>query len=102
MIGWLNLGSLILGIIAWILPMINISRYEKRSRNWATFSVASLSACAISLFFQIWSFYERVKAEDWSALMDTISVIASVPAILLVGTLLLNGFTLFMYSDRTE
>lgn len=100
MIGWLNLGSLVLGAIAWILPAINISRYDKRSRNWVTLTIVSISACSISLFFQIWSFYERVKAEDWSALLDTVSVIASVPAILLIGTIILNVITLYIYRDR--
>ncbi|WP_159881832.1 hypothetical protein [Paenibacillus puerhi] len=82
MIAWLNLGSLVLGAVAWILPAINISRYYKRSRDWVTLSMVSIC-----------SFYERVKAEDWSALMDTVSVIASVPAILLIGTILLNVIT---------
>lgn len=71
MIAWLNLGSLVLGLIAWILPAINISRYERRSKYWITLSIVSLSACSISLFLQICSFYERVKAEDWSALMES-------------------------------
>lgn len=102
MIAWLNLGSLVLGLIAWILPAINIARYEKRSRNWITLSMISLNACSISLFFQIYSFYERVKAEDWSALMDTISVIASVPAILLIGTIILNTITLYLYRNKAE
>lgn len=93
-------GSLVLGAIAWILPAINISRYDKRSRNWVTLTIMSISACSISLFFQIWSFYERVKAEDWSALLDTVSVIASVPAILLIGTIILNVITLYIYRDR--
>lgn len=100
MIAWLNLGSLVLGAIAWILPAITISRYDKRSRNWVALSIMSISACSISLFLQICNFYERVKAEDWSALMDTVSVIASVPAILLIGTILLNAITLYMYRDR--
>lgn len=100
MIGWFNLGSLVLGAIAWILPVINIFGYGKRSRNWVTLSVMSISACSISLFLQICSFYERVKAEDWSALMDTVSVIASVPAILLIGTILLNVITLYIYRVR--
>ena len=100
MIGWLNLGSLVLGLIAWILPAINITRYEKRSRNWITLSIVSLSACSISLFLQIYSFYERVKANDWAALMDTMDVIASVPAILLIVTIILNAITLFMYRNK--
>lgn len=104
MIGWLNLGSFMLGLIAWILPAINITRYEKRSRNWITnwitLSIVSISACSISLFFQICSFYERVKAEDWGALIDAMSVIASVPAILLIVTIILNAITLYIYRDR--
>lgn len=100
MVGLLNLGSLVFGVIAWILPVINLSRYDKRSRNWVTFSIMSISACSISLFLQIFSFYERVKAEDWSALMDTVSIIASVPAILLIGTIILNTITLYMHRNR--
>jgi len=97
---WFNLGSLMLGIIAWILPVISISRRDKRSRNWVALPIGSLSACSISLFFQICSFYERVKAKDWSALMDTVSVIASVPAILLIGTIVLNAINLYVYRDK--
>lgn len=100
MTAWLNLGSLVLGAIAWILPAISLSRYDKGSRNWITLSFVSISACSTSLFFQIFSLYARVKAEDWSALMDTVSVIASVPAILLVGTIVLNVITLYIYRDR--
>ncbi|MGY4761230.1 hypothetical protein ACVNS2_16715 [Paenibacillus caseinilyticus] len=102
MTAWLNLGSLVLGAIAWILPAINISSYDKRSWNWFTLTFVSISACSISLFFQICSFYVRVKTEDWSALSDTVSVIASVPAILLIGTIVLNAITLYIYRDRAD
>lgn len=100
MIAWFNLGSLVLGVVAWILPVINIARYNKRSSNWTTLSIASISACSVSLFLQICTFYERVKAEDWSALLDTANVIASVPGILLIGTILLNVCTLLMYREK--
>ncbi|WP_343035088.1 hypothetical protein [Sporosarcina jiandibaonis] len=50
MVGLLNLGSFVLGLIAWILPVVNLMRYGKHGRrNWATLSIMSLSACAISL-----------------------------------------------------
>ena len=99
-IAWLNFGSLVLGLIAFILPLINVARYEKLSKHWVTLSIVSLSACSISLFLQIYSFYERVKANDWAALMDTMDVIASVPAILLIVTIILNAITLFMYRNK--
>jgi hypothetical protein len=54
------------------------------------------------LFLQICSFYERVKAEDWGALMDTMIVIASVPAILLIGTIILDAITMYMNQNIVE
>jgi len=98
MIGWLNLGSLLFGLVAWVLPVVNFMRYTKHdSNNWVILSMMSISACAIALFFQIFSFYERVKAEDWSALMDTVSIIVSIPAVLIIGTIILNAITLIVY-----
>ncbi|RDW18207.1 hypothetical protein CWR48_11510 [Oceanobacillus arenosus] len=101
MIALLNLGSLILGLIAWALPVINLARYEKsNNRYWVFLSIMSISACAISLCFQIYSTYDRVKSEDWSALMDTMEATATVSAILLIFTILLNAVTLVLYRKR--
>ncbi|RDW20283.1 hypothetical protein CWR48_06225 [Oceanobacillus arenosus] len=61
-IGLLNLGSLVLGLIAWILPIINLAKYENpNNRSWVARSIMSISACAISLCFQIYSTYHRVE-----------------------------------------
>jgi cytochrome c oxidase subunit 4 len=47
--GWLNLGSLLLGLVAWVLPVVNLMHHNKADhRNWVVFSVASVGACAIS------------------------------------------------------
>jgi amino acid transporter len=103
MIGLLNLGSLVLGLIAWILPVTNIIRYKKHDhRKWVTLSIMSISACAISLCFQIFYNYHLVKIEDWSALMDTTDAVAFVAAVLLIVTIILNGISLLVYRDRTE
>ncbi|ASN06303.1 hypothetical protein [Virgibacillus necropolis] len=102
MIGWLNLGSLVLGLIGWILPVINLMRYENRTHsNWVGLSIMSISACAISLFFQIFNGYHRVKIEDWSALMDTMSAKVLIAVVLLIVTIILNVITLFLYRNRT-
>jgi len=101
MISLLNLGSLVLGLIAWILPVVNLMRFKKHgNRNWVTFSVISISACAISLYFQIFYAYHLVKIEDWSALMDTMGAVAFVAAVLLIVTIILNAITLLVYRDR--
>ncbi|MEA4925973.1 MAG: hypothetical protein VB084_11750 [Syntrophomonadaceae bacterium] len=96
--GWLNLGSLVLGLIAWILPVVNLMRRNKTDRQTrVAFSVASVSACAISLCMQIFYTAHLVKIEDWSALMDTSQAVALVSALLLGVTMLLNVITLVVY-----
>lgn len=102
MIGLFNLGSFVLGLIAWILPVVNIIRYKKDShRNWVTLSIMSISACAISLYFQIFYAYHLVKIADWSALMDTMGAVTFVSTVLLIVTIILNAITLIVYRDKT-
>ncbi|MFD1737141.1 hypothetical protein ACFSCX_11315 [Bacillus salitolerans] len=101
MSGLLNLGSLALGLIAWILPVVNLLHDKKQDhRYWGTLSIISMSACAMSLCFQIFYNYHLVKIEDWSALMDTTGAVAFVAAILLIVTILLNAITMIIYRDR--
>jgi cytochrome c oxidase subunit 4 len=102
MIVLLNLGSLVLGLIAWILPVVNLMRYGKHDRrNWVALSIMSISASAISLCFQIFYINHLVKIADWSALMDTTSAVAFVSAVLLIVTIILNAITLIVYRERT-
>jgi cytochrome c oxidase subunit 4 len=101
MFGLLNLGSLILGLIAWILPVINLLQYKKNPhRNLITSSVISNGACSVSLCFQIFYNYHLVKIADWAALMDTIDVVAFAAASLLIVTIILNAITLAVYHGR--
>jgi len=96
--GLLNLGSLLLGLIAWILPVINLANNNKAEhKNWVVFSISSVSACAIALYMQILYGNHLVKIEDWSALMDTSHGVVLVSAILLVVTIALNAITVSVY-----
>ena len=102
MIGLLNLGSLIFGLIAWMLPVVNLMRYEKYSnKNWTVFSIMSISACAISLCFQIFYNYHLVKIADWSALVDITDNVVLVAGVLVIVTIILNAITLIVYRDKT-
>ncbi|KOS68945.1 hypothetical protein AEA09_10570 [Lysinibacillus contaminans] len=102
MVDWLNIGSLVLGLIAWILPIVNLMQYKKHDhKNWGTLAILSISACAVSLCFQIFYNNHLVKIEDWSALMDTTDAVASVASVLLIVTVLLNAITMIVYCDRT-
>jgi hypothetical protein len=96
--GLLNLGSLVLGLIAWILPVVNLIRRDKADRgSLLVCSVISVTTCAVSLCMQIFYSYHLVKIEDWSALMDTAHAVALAAAILLVVTIILNAITLVAY-----
>ncbi|KRG12593.1 hypothetical protein ACA30_18430 [Virgibacillus soli] len=100
MVGWLNVGSLILGLVAWILPLVALMLYKKEHNKWIIFPIASLSACAVSLCFQIFYNDHLVKIGDWSALMDTTDAVSSAAAVLLIVTILLNVITLIVYRGR--
>ena len=65
---WLNVGSLILGLIAWGMPIRDMVQY---------FYIDYL-----------------VKIEDWTALMDTSYAVAFVSLILLMVTIILNVISL--------
>ncbi|MDU1413769.1 MAG: hypothetical protein E6929_13215 [Clostridium sp.] len=94
----LNFASLILGLIAWILPIINLVKIKNHdNNNWATLSAMSTSACAISLSCQIFYNNYLVKIADWTALMDTAGAVNFVSAVLLVVTIILNIVTLIVY-----
>ncbi|MFC5602793.1 hypothetical protein [Sporosarcina koreensis] len=97
MVGLLNIGSLVLGLVAWILPVVSLIRVTK---HWAALSIMSLSACAISLFFQIYYTYHLVQIEDWAALMDTMGAVVVAGTVLLIVTLLLNAITLIAYRGK--
>lgn len=96
--GLLNLGSLIFGLIAWILPIVSLMKYNKVAHGrWIVHSVASVCACAISLCMQILYTNHLVRIGDWSALLDTSRAVAFSAILLLVVTIILNVITMVVY-----
>lgn len=61
------LGSLLLGLTAWTLPLICLFR----RRHPGPFCAASFLLCSISLPFQIFYTQHLLNIWDWSALEDT-------------------------------
>ena len=103
MVSFLMIGSLILGLFSWILPILNIIKYKNNhNKNWATYSMISMSSCAIALVFQILYSNHIVKIEDWSALMDTSNTSTLLSVILLVITIILNIISLNNYRSKTK
>ncbi|MEN6391426.1 MAG: hypothetical protein ABFD04_13510 [Syntrophomonas sp.] len=99
--GWLNLGSLVLGMVAWILPLVSLLQHHKADRsNWIVFSIASISACAVSLCMQMFYTNHLVKIRDWSALMDISNAVALCAALLLTVTIILNTIMLVIITKN--
>ena len=89
--GWFNVGSFVLGLLAWVLPILQLlGNKEIPSGRWGAICSLSLGACAVSLSFQIFYNYHLVKLEDWGALMDITGAVVQVSSVLLIGTVLLN------------
>ncbi|WP_113927984.1 hypothetical protein [Bacillus sp. P14.5] len=98
MISLLNAGSLILGCLAWILPIVYLMGYKSDDfKKWGTNAVVSISACAMSLCFQIMYQNHLVKIQDWSAIMDTSGSLVSISVVLLLVTIVLNLAGYFVY-----
>lgn len=93
----LSLGSLLLGLIAWIVPFLAMKHPEK---NVGKHIIVSFSACVASLCLQLFEINHRVQIQDWSALMDTIGTLKWVAVILAVITIILNIMALVICSEK--
>lgn len=99
--GYLNLGSLLFGLIAWIVPILSMKRSVKYGiKKCYNSIIVSFGACVASLCLQFFEINHRVGIEDWSAIMDTIGTLKWVAVILAVITLVLNTFALVISYDK--
>ncbi|KPU43477.1 hypothetical protein OXPF_29180 [Oxobacter pfennigii] len=74
----------------------------EENKNWIIISIASLSACGISLCMQIFYTDYLVKIEDWSALMDTSGAVAFVSTVLLAVTIILNAIAVVKLNKKSQ
>lgn len=86
---------LIVGILAWIIPMIlYILKLSKPSINTIGILI-SLSLTITALLFNIENTDFLVYSESWYVLLDTHSFLLLASTILAVGSIVLNGLLLF-------
>ena len=100
--GWLNLASLVLGIVAWLIPLLGIARRKTRTftRTSGIWPLISIGACSVSLWFQILYNHHLVEIEDWSALMDTTKALVFVSGVLVIVTIILNIISMYRNRNR--
>lgn len=66
---WLNIGSLIFGLVAWLIPALTIVQLKKEMTKFSiTKLLLSLGACSIALWFQISYINHLVTLQDWTGL----------------------------------
>ena len=81
-----NIGSIILGVAAWIFAGLAITNQKKGHQ----LSIISYSACAFSLLFQLLEVSNRVNLGDYAAIEDTIRAVLFAAITLVVVTVALN------------
>jgi cytochrome c oxidase subunit 4 len=98
---FVSLGSIVLGLIAWFLPIVSLAKHAKsESKNWIIFSMLSIGACATSLLLRIVYQNHLVNIEDWSAIMDTTRAEVILGSGLLAVTLLLNAIHIVKFMKK--
>ena len=95
---WLNWGSLLLGLVAWLLPLINLGISNKtETKNWSTLAIVSVSFCAIAVWMQLYFSAYLVDMQRWASLEDFSPANAYLSLLLIVVTIALNVITLVVY-----
>lgn len=97
--GFFNIGSLLLGIVAWITAACAIGISNKKSN---VLSTISFSACLSALFLQLLEINHRIEINDHTAIMDTIEFVAHVSLILVLITILLNIVAFVSHSKQSS
>ena len=83
-----NVGSILLGLGAWAIPLTQLARVGKLGGGWD--HIGSFSLALLSLVLQFFEIKVRVDDGDWSALMDTVPALCGVVVLFCAVTLLLN------------
>ena len=96
MSAFFNLGSLILGLAAWVLPFLAIRKKDR----FGLCCLGSFGCCILSLLLQLFEVKNRVNIEDWSALMDTMRAVVLAAVVMIVVMLVCNLFALLRAAHR--
>ncbi len=90
---------IILGIAAFFTALLNVV-WTLRRRNAKWFRFASISLTALTLCAEYSLVDKWVVNEDWAALMDVVPGMSVALWILTIVSILINGMSLFIKSDR--
>lgn len=84
--GWLNIGSILLGIIALAVPFRGVAAEKK----WKPRLAVSAAACAAAIGLQALYRLHQVSIGGWAGLADTEGLAEMASVFLLALTVLIN------------
>ena len=99
---FLNLGSLVLGLVSWIAPFMGRKKLKGDAFIPYRNMFIILSAVIISLLFQIMYQNHLVNIGDWSAVDDTMNAVKNVATFLAVTTIAINVLVFFSHKKELE
>lgn len=88
--GLLNIGSLILGLCAWMIPIVLLLKGKASSLRAVKAIFISFVCALISMLMQMMETKQLIDKNDWSALMDTQGAVVFAAVVMLVGVIVLN------------
>lgn len=80
--------SIVLGLISWCIPIVNMNKDSKRMRNTEKHIIVSFSFCLLAIYTQI--LLMKSYGEEWTLIVDAIDALDLVIPILIVVTIILN------------
>lgn len=86
----LNLGGLVLGIIAAVIPVYALTKQKYRKADTLIF--VSFTACVLALLTQVAAVQQRVALGDTPGIIDTADVVAGASVLLGAAVIVLNFF----------
>lgn len=100
--GLLNLGSLALGMAAWMIPALFFNKKNIDIQRLIASSLISFASCGTAICFQLFYSAHLTDIGDWSALMDTSYASAWISALLLAATVALNAACFVRYFKKDD
>lgn len=93
-----SVGSIVLGLVAWGMPVWQIC-FAKMKRNDVP-AIASFASALASVAIQFGSIAYDIRTNDWAAVEDTVEALLGVVIIFSVITIMLNAVMMLLSNSR--
>lgn len=89
--------SVIIGVFAWAIPVIQICSSENSQRKWKYTTLLSMGLCSVSIYVQI--LLMKSYGDEWILIVDSLGALKTAAPILIVVTVILNLIAIMKTKD---